>query len=81
MTGGRRWYKVDLHVHSPASRDYEEPHVTYLDWLRKVVEKGIEIVAITDHNTVAGIGAIRRELEWLARLSEQGRLSPEEQQR
>jgi hypothetical protein len=52
-----------------------------LDWLRKVVEKGIEIVAITDHNTVAGIGAIRRELEWLARLSEQGRLSPEEQQR
>ena len=81
MTGGRRWYKVDLHVHSPASRDYEEPHVTYLDWLRKVVEKGIEIVAMTDHNTVAGIGAIRRELEWLARLSDQGRLSPEEQQR
>ena len=81
MTGGRRWYKVDLHVHSPASRDYEEPHVTYLDWLRKVVGKGIEIVAMTDHNTVAGIGAIRRELEWLARLSEQGRLSPEEQQR
>ena len=81
MTGGRRWYKVDLHVHSPASRDYEEPHVTYLDWLRKVVEKGIEIVAITDHNTVAGIGAIRRELEWLARLNDQGRLSPEEQQR
>ena len=81
MTGGRRWYKADLHVHSPASRDYEEPHVTYLDWLRKVVEKGIEIVAITDHNTVAGIGAIRRELEWLARLSDQGRLSPEEQQR
>jgi hypothetical protein len=81
MSGGRRWYKVDLHVHSPASRDYEEPHVTYLDWLRKVVEKGIEIVAITDHNTVAGIGAIRRELEWLARLNEQGRLSPEEQQR
>ena len=81
MSGGHRWYKVDLHVHSPASRDYEEPHVTYLDWLRKVVEKGIEIVAITDHNTVAGIGAIRRELEWLARLNEQGRLSPEEQQR
>jgi hypothetical protein len=52
-----------------------------LDWLRKVVEKGIEIVAITDHNTVAGIGAIRRELEWLARLNEQGRLSPQEQQR
>ena len=78
---GHRWYKVDLHVHSPASHDYEEPHVTYLDWLRRVVEQGIEIVAITDHNTVAGIGAIRRELEWLARLSEQGRLNEQEQQR
>ena len=76
-----RWYKADLHVHTPASRDYEEPRVTYLEWLRKVVERGLEIVAVTDHNTVAGVGAIRRELEWLTRLEQQGRLNPEEQQR
>jgi len=81
VRGERRWYKADLHVHSPASKDYEEPRITYLDWLRKVVEQGLEIVAITDHNTVAGIGAIRRELEWLTRLEEQGRLNPQEQQR
>lgn len=79
--GERRWYKADMHLHSPASRDYEEPRITYLDWLRKVVEQGLEIVAMTDHNTVAGIGAIRRELEWLTRLEEQGRLNPQEQQR
>ena len=79
--GERRWYKADLHLHSPASRDYEEPRITYLDWLRKVVEQGLEIVAVTDHNTVAGIGAIRRELEWLTRLEEQGRLNEHEQQR
>jgi hypothetical protein len=77
----RRWYKADLHLHTPASRDYEQPGVTYLDWLRKVVERGLEIVAITDHNTIAGVGAIRQELEWLTRLEEQGRLQPHEQQR
>jgi hypothetical protein len=77
----RKWYKADLHLHTPASRDYEEPGVTYLAWLRKVVEQGLEIIAITDHNTVAGIGAIRRELDWLTQLEAQGRLTAEEQQR
>jgi len=77
----RKWYKADLHLHTPASRDYEEPGVTYLEWLRRVVDQGLDIVAITDHNTVAGIGAIRRELDWLTQLELQGRLTPEEQQR
>ncbi len=77
----RKWFKADLHLHTPASRDYEEPGVTYLAWLRKVVERGLEIVAITDHNTVAGIGAIRRELDWLTQLEAQGRLNAEEQAR
>lgn len=79
--GQRRWYKVDLHVHTPASRDYEQPQTTYLDWLRRVVDQGLEIVAITDHNTVGGIAAIRQELEWLTRLEQQGRLTPEEGER
>lgn len=77
----RKWFKADLHLHTPASRDYEEPGVSYLAWLRKVVEQGLEIVAITDHNTVAGISAIRRELDWLTQLEGQGRLTPDEQQR
>lgn len=77
----RRWYKVDLHLHTPASHDYEEPNVTYLEWMRAVAAKGLEIVAITDHNTVAGIGAIRREIEWLAQLERTNRLTEEERQR
>lgn len=77
----RRWYKVDLHLHTPASHDYEEPGVSYLDWLRKVVEQGLEIVAITDHNTVAGISAIRKELDWLTQLEAQGRLTAQERER
>jgi hypothetical protein len=77
----QRWYKVDLHLHTPASHDYEEPHISYLEWMRAVAAKGLEIVAITDHNTVAGIAAIRREIEWLTRLETMGRLTDEEQAR
>ena len=57
----RRWYKADLHIHTPASNDYEEPNASYLDCIRTAVDKGMEIIAITDHNTVAGMGAMRRE--------------------
>lgn len=74
----RRWFTIDLHMHTPASSDYEEPRVSYLDWLRVVADRGLEVVAITDHNTVAGISAIRREIEWLARLEQQNRLTDTE---
>lgn len=74
----QRWYKVDLHMHTPASNDYEDPQLSWLDWLRTVAERGLEIVAITDHNTVAGVAAIRREIEWLTRLEQQNRLTEQE---
>ena len=77
--GGRlRWFKADLHTHTPASNDYEEPGITYLQWLTTARERGLDIVAITDHNTVAGVAAIRREIEWLTRLKEENRLTGEE---
>lgn len=77
----RKWYKVDLHLHTPGSNDYEEPQVSYFEWMSKVVEKELDIVAITDHNTVAGIAAIQREIEWLTRLERDSRLTEEEQKR
>lgn len=77
----RKWYRVDLHLHTPASHDYEEPGVSYLEWMRTVVDRGLDIVAITDHNTVTGIARIRQELEWLTRLEQDGRLTEEERAR
>ncbi len=78
--GGRlRWFKADLHTHTPASNDYEEPGITYLQWLTTARERGLDVVAITDHNTVAGVAAIRREIEWLTRLKEENRLTAQEQ--
>lgn len=79
--GQRKWYKADLHLHTPASSDYEDPQIDYLDWMRTVAERGLEIVAVTDHNTVAGVGAIRREIEWLTSLEASGRLNDEEKKR
>ena len=77
----RNWYKADLHLHSPASGDYENPQASYLDWLRTAAEKELDVVALTDHNTVAGVGAIRREIEWLTRLEQADRLTDEERAR
>jgi len=70
-----------MHLHTPASHDYEEPQISYLEWMRAVAAKGLDIVAITDHNTVAGVAAVRREIEWLTRLETMNRLTDEERAR
>ena len=66
------WRRVDLHIHTPASSlCYQQPNVTYLQILQKAEERGLDVIAITDHNTVAGITALRtrvQELELLERL-------------
>ncbi|MDD6481051.1 MAG: hypothetical protein PUF65_02070 [Lachnospiraceae bacterium] len=49
-------YKMDLHVHTPASKCYLGPKTDdeYFEILSAASNQGIEILAITDHNTVAG---------------------------
>ena len=48
---GSRWWKCDLHVHTPASGDdYKEPAANADTILDAAVAAGIEIVAITDHH-------------------------------
>lgn len=75
------WRCVDLHIHTPASACYAEPNVTYLDILRKAGEKGLDIIAITDHNTVAGCAAMAKEIEELTLLERLNRLHAQEKQR
>lgn len=69
---------MDLHLHTPASADWQEPGVTYLEWLQKAESRGLDIVAITDHNTVEGIAKLRAEIERLAWLEANDRLRPQE---
>lgn len=77
----RQWRRMDLHLHTPASSDYQETAVTYLDILRQAEIRGLDIIGLTDHNTIAGFSALKREIEQLLWLEEMGRIEAQEQRR
>src|SRR5687768_2415220 len=56
---GLRWLKLDLHVHTPASKDYSGPAITPKQFVDAVIAKGIDAIAITDHNTGEWIDGIK----------------------
>jgi len=74
------WRRVDLHVHTPASADYLDPGVSYLGIVRQAESKGLDIIAVTDHNTVAGYRAMTEEIRQLELLQKLGRLRHDEEQ-
>ncbi|RME05810.1 MAG: PHP domain-containing protein [Anaerolineae bacterium] len=75
------WYTIDLHLHTPASSDYQQPGVTYMDILQRAEAQGLDIIAFTDHNTVAGYRGLMEEIRQLEMLKELNRLLPEEKAR
>ncbi|OGO04267.1 MAG: hypothetical protein A2Y73_00510 [Chloroflexi bacterium RBG_13_56_8] len=72
---------MDLHIHTSASKCYEEPKATYLDILRKAEAEGLDIIAFADHNTVAGYAAMKQEVSDLERWEASGRLQADEKAR
>ena len=74
----RQWRRIDLHLHTPGSEDYQEPHISYLDILRHAEIRGLDIIAFTDHNSVAGFTAMKKEIEKLLWLEDLGRIEPDE---
>jgi PHP family Zn ribbon phosphoesterase len=72
------WFQMDLHLHTPASADYQDLSATYLEILQKAEERDLDIISFTDHNSVSGIAAMRREIEDLELLEELDRLTPAE---
>lgn len=77
----RQWRRVDLHLHTPASADYKQPNVTYLDFLKKAEEKNLDTIAVTDHNTVIGYARYLEEVESLELLEGLKRLRDDERRR
>lgn len=69
---------MDLHIHTPGSNDYQEKGVSCLDILRQAELRGLDVLAITDHNTVAGFAGLKKEIEQLLWLENLGRLEPDE---
>lgn len=60
---GNRWYKCDFHLHTPASECFVDKDVTAEKFIDRVIEKGLDCIAITDHNTANWIDTIRIEGE------------------
>jgi DNA repair ATPase RecN len=62
---GSRPLKADFHTHTPASGDYTDKSISPLDFVKAALRAGLDVVAVTDHNTA----------EWvdLARLAAKGK--------
>lgn len=56
---GNRWYKCDFHIHTPASECFEDKSITPQQFIDAIVEKNLECIAITDHNTAEWVDKIR----------------------
>ena len=67
---GARWWKADLHAHTPASEDYGKGHDqdilrnrTAKEWLLDYMRAKIDCVAITDHNSGEWVDSLKTALE------------------
>ncbi len=72
------WYCVDFHNHTPASTDYQQPEIKMIEILQRAEARGLDIIAITDHNTFAGYRKMIEEIRQLNLLKGLNRLMPEE---
>lgn len=68
-----KWWRFDFHSHTPASDDYGKgvEQATYRqispeEWLLNYMRKGIDCVAVTDHNSGVWIDPLKHALQYLA---------------
>lgn len=70
---GSRWWRFDLHNHTPASSDYKgDRDILPRDWLLNYMRAGVDAIAITDHNTTSGIERMRDALGELRSAKPEG---------
>ncbi|MBP8251777.1 MAG: PHP domain-containing protein, partial [Herpetosiphon sp.] len=80
-TSNGRWMRLDLHIHTPASEDYAETSVSFLEILQEAERHHLDVIAFTDHNTVHGYGQFRDEIDFLHRLVTANRCTDDERER
>jgi ABC-type cobalamin/Fe3+-siderophores transport system ATPase subunit len=56
---GLKYYKLDLHTHTPASKCYLHKDHTPEQIVQAALDKGLSAIAITDHNTVEWIDRVK----------------------
>lgn len=60
---GARWFKCDLHLHTPASQCFLDKNVTPEQWVNTCLMAGLNCVAVTDHNTGGWIDRLKTAAE------------------
>lgn len=60
---GVAFRKADLHLHTPESLCFRDKTVTPEQIVERALAKGLDVIAITDHNTVAAVDDIVRAAE------------------
>lgn len=76
-----QWRTIDLHIHTPASSDFQQPEASYLELIQRAEQRSLDIIAFTDHNTISGYRIMRDEIEQLELLEKLNRALPEEKNR
>lgn len=56
---GLQFRKLDLHTHTPASKCYKFPEHTAEEIVQSAIDKGLDAIAITDHNSAAWIDKMK----------------------
>ena len=58
---GLRWYKCDFHLHTMASKCYVDKQIdTLQEWINTAKQKGLECIAVTDHNDYRSIDEVMK---------------------
>jgi hypothetical protein len=56
---GASYFRADLHIHSPASTDFQDKSATAKQLVEAAAAKGLEIIAVTDHNSAEWVDLVR----------------------
>lgn len=51
LSPGLHWRKIDLHVHTPASHDFDHKDITPAAFVNAALKKELDAIAVTDHNS------------------------------
>lgn len=58
-----KWWKVDFHTHTPDSTCFYNKSITPKEWIQAAIDKGLDAVVVSDHNSLNWIQTLREASE------------------
>src|SRR5699024_9592346 len=60
---GNKWFKCDLHIHTSESECFVDDERSAEEWVQACLDKDLDVVAVTDHNSGNNIDSIKKAAE------------------